>query len=161
MIGRVPDATRSLRPRRRPRWWRWRARSYPHELWTTRLLAAHARQHGPSGGHPSPGKLAQGTVCKIWPSRRSSRTRACPRESGGALLPGKRDPEFDPKMAEILCVYRQVASCGSKRKAHRARTKTMAPAEASPSSPTTRSQGSRRSLRPPRIARPCRARARR
>ena len=38
---------------------------YPHELWTTRLLAAHARQHGPSAGHPSLGKLAQGTVCKI------------------------------------------------------------------------------------------------
>src|SRR6185436_18646001 len=34
---------------------------YPHELWTTRLLAAHARQHGPSAGHPSLGKLAQGT----------------------------------------------------------------------------------------------------
>ena len=38
---------------------------YPHELWTTRLLAAHARQHGPSAGHPSLAKLAQGTVCKI------------------------------------------------------------------------------------------------
>src|SRR6476659_1948781 len=36
-----------------------------HELGTTRLLAAHARQHGPSAGHPSLGKLAQGTVCKI------------------------------------------------------------------------------------------------
>jgi transposase len=24
---------------------------YPHELWTTRLLAAHARQHEPSAGH--------------------------------------------------------------------------------------------------------------
>ena len=38
---------------------------YPHELCTTRLLAAHARQHGPAAGHPSLGKLAQGTVCKI------------------------------------------------------------------------------------------------
>src|SRR5215472_17513271 len=38
---------------------------YPHELWTTRLLTAHARQHGPAAGHPSLGKLAQGTVCKI------------------------------------------------------------------------------------------------
>src|SRR5437764_15021332 len=35
---------------------------YPHELWTTRLLAAHARQHGPSAGHPSLGKLAQATL---------------------------------------------------------------------------------------------------
>ena len=38
---------------------------YPHELWTTRLLAAHARQYGPPAGHPSLSKLAQGTICKI------------------------------------------------------------------------------------------------
>jgi hypothetical protein len=25
---------------------------YPHELWTTRLLARHAREHGPAEGHP-------------------------------------------------------------------------------------------------------------
>ena len=41
------------------------ASGYPHELWTTRLLAAHARNHGPQAGHPSLAKLAQGTVCKI------------------------------------------------------------------------------------------------
>ena len=41
------------------------ALGYPHELWTTRLLAAHARNHGPQAGHPSLAKLAQGTVCKI------------------------------------------------------------------------------------------------
>jgi transposase len=38
---------------------------YPHELWTTRLLASHAREHGPAAGHSCLGKLAQGTVCKI------------------------------------------------------------------------------------------------
>jgi hypothetical protein len=37
---------------------------YPHELWTTRLLAAHARDHGPQAGHPCLSKRAQGTVCK-------------------------------------------------------------------------------------------------
>ena len=26
---------------------------YPHELWTTRLLARHAREHGPAEGHLS------------------------------------------------------------------------------------------------------------
>jgi hypothetical protein len=25
---------------------------YPHELWTTRMLARHAREHGPAEGHP-------------------------------------------------------------------------------------------------------------
>src|ERR1700726_3363625 len=48
---------------------------YPHELWTTRLLAAYARQHGPSAGHPSLAKLAQGTVCKILAGKKSSRTK--------------------------------------------------------------------------------------
>ena len=38
---------------------------YPHELWTTRLLARHAREHGPAEGHACLGRLVQGTVCKI------------------------------------------------------------------------------------------------
>jgi transposase len=74
---------------------------YPHELWTTRLLAAHARDHGPGSGHPSLANLAQGTVCKILAAH--------------AVKPHKvryylerRDPEFEPKMAEVLCVYREV-----------------------------------------------------
>ena len=33
---------------------------YPHELWTTRLLAAHARDHGLRAGHPSLANLAPG-----------------------------------------------------------------------------------------------------
>ena len=35
---------------------------YPHELWTTRLLARHAREHGPEEGHSCLSKLAQGTL---------------------------------------------------------------------------------------------------
>jgi hypothetical protein len=35
---------------------------YPHELWTTRLLARHAREHGPAEGHGCLAKLVQGTV---------------------------------------------------------------------------------------------------
>ena len=38
---------------------------YPHELWTTRLLAQHARTRGPRAGHACLAHLAQGTVCKI------------------------------------------------------------------------------------------------
>ena len=72
---------------------------YPHELWTTRLLAAHARQHGPAAGHPSLGKLAQGTVCKILAEQEVK-----PHKLRYYLE--QRDPEFEPKMAEILCVYR-------------------------------------------------------
>src|ERR1700751_2693740 len=67
----------------------------PHELWTTRLLAAHARQHGRSAGHPSLGKLAQGTVCKILAEQEVKTHK-------GSYYLEKRDPEFEPKMAEIL-----------------------------------------------------------
>ena len=35
---------------------------YPHELWTTRLLASHAREHGPAQGHAYLAHLAQGTA---------------------------------------------------------------------------------------------------
>jgi transposase len=42
-----------------------REHGYPHELWTTRLLARHAREHGPASGHECLAKLVQGTVCKI------------------------------------------------------------------------------------------------
>src|SRR3954453_1119652 len=38
---------------------------YPHELWTTRLLAPHAREHGPVAGHACLASLVQGTLCKI------------------------------------------------------------------------------------------------
>jgi transposase len=38
---------------------------YPHELWTTRLLAHHARERGPMAGHECLANLVQGTVCKI------------------------------------------------------------------------------------------------
>src|ERR1700745_4052108 len=38
---------------------------YPHEVWTTRLLARHAREHGPVEGHACLAKLAQGTLCNI------------------------------------------------------------------------------------------------
>jgi len=74
---------------------------YPHELWTTRLLATHAREHGPAAGHPSLGKLAQGTVCKILAEHEVKPHKV-------RYYLERRDPEFEPKMAEILCVYRQV-----------------------------------------------------
>jgi transposase len=75
---------------------------YPHELWTTRLLAAHARDRGPAAGHSSLAKLAQGTVCKILAEHAVKPHRV-------RYYLEKRDPEFEPKMTEILCVYRQVA----------------------------------------------------
>jgi transposase len=74
---------------------------YPHELWTTRLLASHARQHGPAEGHGCLAKLAQGTLCKILNEQEIK-----PHKVDYYLE--RRDPEFKQKMAEVLCVYREV-----------------------------------------------------
>src|SRR6201993_2154553 len=74
---------------------------YPHELWTTRLLARHAREHGAAEGHACLGKLVHGTVCKIL-----NEEEVKPHKVRYYLE--RRDPEFKEKMAEVLCVYREV-----------------------------------------------------
>src|SRR6516164_1905451 len=74
---------------------------YPHELWTTRLLASHAREHGPAQGHACLARLAQGTVCKIL-----DQEDVKPHKVRYYLE--RRDPDFAEKMAEVLCVYRKV-----------------------------------------------------
>jgi transposase len=75
---------------------------YPHELWTTRLLARHAREHGPAAGHDCLAKLAQGTVCKIL-------NRQAVKAHKVRYYLERRDAQFEEKMAEVLCVYREVA----------------------------------------------------
>jgi transposase len=74
---------------------------YPHELWTTRLLARHAREHGPAKGHGCLANLAQGTVCKILDQDEVKAHKV-------RYYLEQRDPDFAEKMAEVLCVYRQV-----------------------------------------------------
>ena len=80
------------------------------EMWTTALLAEHARAHCREEGHPSLSMLAKGTVSKIL--------------SAQALRPHKveyflerRDPEFDRKMAQVLHVCREVKLLREGRKA--------------------------------------------
>src|SRR6266849_4610628 len=74
---------------------------YPHELWTTRLLARHARKRGPAAGHKCLAHLVQGTVCKIL-----GQEEIKPHKVRYYLE--RRDAEFEQKMAEVLCVYREV-----------------------------------------------------
>jgi transposase len=74
---------------------------YPHELWTTRLLARHARENAPAAGHECLANLAQGTVCKIL-----AQEEIKPHKVRYYLE--QRDTEFEQKMAEVLCVYREV-----------------------------------------------------
>src|SRR5499426_31950 len=87
---------------------------YPHELWTTRLLARHARERGPAEGHVCLATLAQGTVCKILDQEEVKPHKV-------RYYVEQRDPEFAEKMAEVLCVYRKVkllknAAVASKKK---------------------------------------------
>jgi transposase len=74
---------------------------YPHELWTTRLLARHAHEHGPAAGHECLAKLVQGTVCKILDTHAVKPHRI-------RYYLERRDPEFEEKMARVLCIYREV-----------------------------------------------------
>jgi transposase len=74
---------------------------YPHEVWTQELLSVHARTHCVKEGHPSLCKIRKGTVNKILME--------------GGIKPHKvsyyleeRDPDFDRKMNDVLCVYQQV-----------------------------------------------------
>lgn len=74
---------------------------YSYELWTTDLLAKHIRKHCRENGHPSLKKLGRGTVSKVL-----SRAEIRPHKIQYYLE--RRDEEFDRKMAELLCVYRDV-----------------------------------------------------
>jgi len=78
-----------------------REHGYPHELWTTRLLARHAREYGPGAGHECLARLVQGTVCKIL-----GQEEIKPHKVRYYLE--RRDAEFEQKMAQVLCVYREV-----------------------------------------------------
>ncbi len=75
---------------------------YPHELWTTRLLARHVREHAVAAGHPCMANIVQGTVCKIL-----ARHEVKPHKVRYYLE--RRDAAFEMKMADVLCIYREVA----------------------------------------------------
>ena len=74
---------------------------YSYELWTYRLLVAHIRKHCVAAGHPALRKLSGSKLHKILHE--------------GELRPHKiryyverRDAGFEPKMASVLHVYKEV-----------------------------------------------------
>jgi len=74
---------------------------YSYELWTYKLLTAHVRQHCVAAGHPALQKVSRSKLHKILRQ--------------GELRPHKiryyverRDPDFEPKMANVLHVYKEV-----------------------------------------------------
>ncbi len=74
---------------------------YSQELWTTRLLAEHARRYGESAGHPSLRRIGRGTVSKVL-----ARARVKPHKV--RYYVERRDAEFEAKMAQVLYVYKEV-----------------------------------------------------
>ena len=71
---------------------------YAHELWTYSLLQEHVRKYCETVGHPSLTELSRSRLHRIL--------------TQGEIRPHKiryyverRDPEFEPKMAEVLHVY--------------------------------------------------------
>lgn len=74
---------------------------YSYELWTYKLLITHVHQHCATAGHPTLQKLSRSKLHKILRK--------------GELRPHKiryyvecRDPAFEPKMAHVLHVYKEV-----------------------------------------------------
>src|SRR5260370_23983739 len=74
---------------------------YPHEVWTTRLLARHAREHGPAEGHSCLSGLAQGTVCKILDAQEVKQHKV-------RYYLERRDAPVKAQIAEVLWVYSKV-----------------------------------------------------
>jgi transposase len=74
---------------------------YASELWTTRLLARHVREHCAAAGHPSLLRIGRGTVSKIL-------TKGQVRPYKIRYYLERRDPEFETKMAQVLYVYKEV-----------------------------------------------------
>jgi len=75
---------------------------YAAELWTTRLLAQHIRNHCHDKGYPELAKLSRGTVSKIL-------RKAEIRPHKIRYYVERRDPDFDSKMVQVLHVYQEVA----------------------------------------------------
>jgi Winged helix-turn helix len=73
-------------------------RGYPHELWTLRLLAAHARCYGPLAGHPCLAELAPSTVHDILNNQPLKPHKV-------RYYLDRRDPVFDERKAKVIEVY--------------------------------------------------------
>lgn len=74
---------------------------YAAEMWTRSALAEHARKHGPEAGHDGLRRAAKATIQRILDAHPV-------RPHKMAYYLEKRDPEFDRKMEELLCVYQEV-----------------------------------------------------
>ena len=118
---------------------------YPHELWTTRLLAAHARNYGPRAGHCSLANLAQGTVCKILAAHEVKPHKSLPSRkrgyvttwSGAIPSSNQKWPRFCASIARSRCGGRSQTAARSSPPSRSSRmTRNPASRQSVPSLPT-------------------------
>src|SRR5215831_6775110 len=74
---------------------------YSYELWTYQLLTEHIRQQCLSAGYPSLQKLSRSKLHYLL-------TQAELRPHKVRYYVEKRDPDFEPKMANVLHLYKEV-----------------------------------------------------
>jgi len=74
---------------------------YAAEMWTRSALADHARRYGPEAGHDCLKKAVKATIQRILDEHPL-------RPHKMAYYLERRDPDFEQKMADILCVYKEI-----------------------------------------------------
>jgi len=74
---------------------------YAAEMWTRSALADHVKKYAMEGGHDCLKKAAKATIQRILDEHPI-------RPHKMAYYLERRDPDFDQKMADVLCVYKEV-----------------------------------------------------
>ncbi len=74
---------------------------YAAEMWTRSALAGHARKYASEAGHDCLAKAGKATIQRILNEHPL-------RPHKMAYYQERRDPEFEQKMAEVLCIYKEI-----------------------------------------------------
>ncbi|RLB90567.1 MAG: IS630 family transposase [Deltaproteobacteria bacterium] len=74
---------------------------YAAEMWTRKALADHVRKYAPEAGHDCLKKAVKATIQRILDEHPI-------RPHKIAYYLERRDPDFEQKMADILCVYKEI-----------------------------------------------------
>lgn len=74
---------------------------YAAEMWTLRALADHVKKYAAEAGHDCLKKAAKATIHRILEGHPI-------RPHKMAYYLERRDPDFEQKMADVLCVYKEV-----------------------------------------------------
>lgn len=74
---------------------------YAAEIWSHSKLAEHTRKYAPSAGHDCLKNAAKATIQRILKEHTLQPHKV-------KYYLEKRDPEFDKKMNEVLCVYKEI-----------------------------------------------------